>query len=379
MSRKRKKKKGLWSDKVGPHGARVTVGERTRGGNVYLRSWDPRLGGQRKRSLKFKVRDVDGKLIPEAVEKAKAAAADLSNNLIKGERPGEHDRPLSLGELLDRFRRDVVDVGGGGARPWSDRHKAAVIRALELWETYLGRSFPVARFGPREWSALRRARETGQVDARGRRVDDPKKRRTRNPWTAATDLKVLRAACRYGTKVRRRDGSFLLDVDPTRGLDLPKNSDPKRPVADDKMLEDLLKAAGDMQVRHGTGKPDETAYRRAPLRELLILAGYTGRRIGAILGLRWSDWHPDNGQYGALTWRADTDKLGCESVVPVHPEVRAALEVWRRESPGIGDAPVFPAPNAAGETIRVDVALRWLRAAKEKTAGRPLPRSRFLP
>lgn len=360
--------KKLWSEKVGPHGATVTVGERVRGGNVYLWSWDTQLGGQRKQSLKFKVRDTEGTLIPESVQKAKAAAADLSNKLIKGERPGERVRPLTVGELFDGYRRDVVE-----ARNWSKRHRADTLRSLVLWETYLGTGFAIGTFGEREWSALRRARETGERDARGHRVENPKKRRRQNPWTAATDLKVLRAACRYGTKVRRRDGSFLLDVDPTRGLDVPRNPDPKRPVADDDLLDDLLEAAEDLKARHGTGKPDETTYERAPLRELLILAAYTGRRISAILGLQWSDWHADEGRYGTLRWRADTDKLGRESTVPVHPEVRAALEAWRRECPGIGDAPVFPAPNAPAEPIRLDVAGAWLRAAKEKT-GRTWPR-----
>lgn len=349
--------KELWSEKVGPHGATVTVGERVRGGNVYLWSWDPELGGQRKHSLKFKVRDTDEKLIRESVQKAKAEAADLSNKLIKGERPGERDQPLTLGELFDRFRRDVVEQ-----EDWSDKHEADVTRGLELWETHLGRSFKVVKFGLREWNDLRNARHTGEVDARGNRVRDPKGRRPRNPWTAGNDLKILRAACRHAMGVRTERGSYLLDVDPTRGLEIPTNPDPKRPVADDEIVASLLNVAGNVKVRHGHGK--DATYHRAPFREILILAVYTGRRLSAVLGLRWSDWKPDVGTYGALRWRADTDKLRRERVVPVHPEVRGALEVWRQDQPGIGDAWIFPAPASDGP-VRADVAERWLRDAMD--------------
>lgn len=160
--------------------------------------------------------------------------------------------------------------------------------------------------------------------------------------------------------MRTGDG-FLLDVDPTRGWRSGRTRI-LSPVADDEVLERLLARAGDVQVRHGQGK--DATYKRAPLRELLVLAAYTGRRISAILGLGWSDWLPEEGTYGSLRWRADTDKLGRESVVPVHPEVQAVLEAWRQESPGIGEGHVFPAPESDGP-VRVDVALSWLREAME--------------
>ena len=39
------------------------------------------------------------------------------------------------------------------------------------------------------------------------------------------------------------------------------------------------------------------------------LAWDTGRRIGAILALRWSDRQPDQGKYGMLRWRVEEDKV----------------------------------------------------------------------
>ncbi len=57
----------LWRWKTGPHGARVTAAERSYGGSVYLLAYDPQLGGNRKRSLGFPLRDANGKLIAENV------------------------------------------------------------------------------------------------------------------------------------------------------------------------------------------------------------------------------------------------------------------------------------------------------------------------
>ena len=89
---------------------------------------------------------------------------------------------------------------------------------------------------------------------------------------------------------------------------------------------------------------------------------YTGRRIGAIVQLRYSDWFPDEATYGVLRWRADSDKLGKEWKAPVAPEVRDAIVSLRRERPGVGDAYMFPASNGH---VRVDVTRKWLRKAEK--------------
>jgi integrase len=153
--------------------------------------------------------------------------------------------------------------------------------------------------------------------------------------------------------MRRRDASFLLPNDPTRGLELPTEKSPKRPIATDERFEALLKAA-----------PAVHPY----MRSLLTLAGETGRRISAVLALRYSDWMPEVGRYGSLRWRADADKLGQEWIAPVTPAVAAELQRLIAERPGVGDA-LFPATDA---TRPVDVTLttRWLRKA-EKAAKLP--------
>jgi integrase len=325
------------------------VAERSFGGSVYLFAYDPRLGGNRKRSLGFPVRDADGKLIQENVKQAKREAVQLSNRLIAGESPRGR---VTLGELFELFRREVVDRQ-------SRRQRTETLRELELWNNFLGYRFVVERFGPREWNAFIAERSSGEIDGRGRRVVDPTQRRPVRDRTVAKSLKALRHACRFGTSYRVSNGGFLLERDLSNGLPIPVEKNPLRPLADYDRYEELLSAAAQVRMR-------VTDNRRVPsyLRELLTLAEGTGRRIGAIVALKFSDWDPNNGPYGSLHWRADSDKLDKEWWAPVTPEVREAIERIRRERPGVGDAwprqrvGCFALAQGSGEARRAAASAR---------------------
>ncbi len=342
-------KRKLWSWKVGPHGATVTVKERKYGGPVYLYAYDPSLNGRRKRSLGFAVRDVTGKLIPGRVEQARQQASDLCNSLLKGD---TLPKQVTVAELFRLFRAEVVSLQ-------SETHAKDTRRALELWERFLGPRFIVFRFGIHEWNVMIRQLGRGEIDCRGRAVPA----NTRKPVgkrAVQKALQVFRHACRYAASKRRPDGGFVLEGDPTRGLPLPSEANPRRVLSDDETYERLLQVAD--QVQTGRWSPA-----RSYLREILILAANTGRRVSAILEIRWSDWLPEEGTYGTLRWRADADKLDAEWKAPVTPEVCNAIESLRREHPGVGNAYLFPAPKGGGR-VRRDVARRWLLKA-ERLAG----------
>ena len=66
-----------WTLALGSAGARVVARERTLGGSVWLYTYDRRLGGSRKKSLGFPVRDADGALLDAALERAKKEADAL--------------------------------------------------------------------------------------------------------------------------------------------------------------------------------------------------------------------------------------------------------------------------------------------------------------
>ena len=57
--------------------------------------------------------------------------------------------------------------------------------------------------------------------------------------------------------------------------------------------------------------------------------------------------------------------MGMESVVPISPRVRTALDRIGRERPGIGAVPLFPSPVYRHESIRYELASAWLRQAEK--------------
>ena len=104
------------------------------------------------------------------------------------------------------------------------------------------------------------------------------------------------------------------------------------------------------------------------LKELLILANGTGRRISAICQLRFQDLRLDRGPVGSIRWPADTDKMGKESTVPVSREVREVIDEILRDRPGVGEAPLFPSPSDPGAPIRYELASDWLIKAEKLAA-----------
>jgi integrase len=345
MARKPK----CWSWSTGSHGATVRVFERTPGGPLYI-GVPTREHGYRAESLGHRDRDV-----------AMAAASVLAAQRQAGEAPTGR---LTVAGLFDIYLRAALPKQ-------RSVHRAETERAAEMWTRYLGADFDVRRFGPREWEAFARRRGAGEIDARGHAVEKVKDRERVGARVVAKDLKVLRAACRRATIERTGSGSFVLEVDPTRGLALPVEKNPRRPVYDADRFDKLMGVADRVQMRCGAGK--EARWEPSHLRTLIRLAGDTGRRIGSILALRWSDWHPELGKHGKLRWRAEEDKVGREWWAPVTPEVRDQLEVLRRERLAVGEALLFPAPNDPATPVSVQIATEWLRRAERLAELEPLP------
>lgn len=66
-------------------------------------------------------------------------------------------------------------------------------------------------------------------------------------------------------------------------------------------------------------------------RRAIILALYTGQRIGDILAMRWTSIFDEGGR----TWiNVVQQKTGKELTIPCHPDLLAELHVWRLDSTG---------------------------------------------
>lgn len=84
---------------------------------------------------------------------------------------------------------------------------------------------------------------------------------------------------------------------------------------------------------------------RPEQRAIFTVAIFTGLRGGEIWGLRWSDVTLDGARQELFVRHSyrDPTKSGKTRRVPLLPQARDALLVWKAERPAIGNALVFPA------------------------------------
>jgi integrase len=128
-----------------------------------------------------------------------------------------------------------------------------------------------------------------------------------------------------------------------------------------------------MQVEWHGKREEIPAY----LGDLLAIAEGTGRRIGAVRQLRYRDLRLSEGEYGKIAWPADTDKSGKAWTTPISPAVRQRLLNVLRERPGLGPAPLFPAPRTLNEPVDRETLAHYLRQAERKAGVPHLPQDSF--
>ena len=145
--------------------------------------------------------------------------------------------------------------------------------------------------------------------------------------TIERDLRFLLAVLNWAAKARDEQGQLLLESNPLRGLKTPTEKNPTRVLLTELEYEALLEVSLEMDWR---------------FRVALVIAHETGHRIGAIRQLRWSDIDLEG---CIIRWRGEHEKTRYEHRTPVSAEALAALEEARRKNPGIGDAPLLPAPE----------------------------------
>ena len=345
-----------WSYSVGDRGCSVRVYERTPGGVLYISASDPTLqdgkGGYGRVSLGYRDR-----------KRAKKQARALVKELEAGETSASNP---TLGYVVDLYRHDHVSILKTKTVTW-------LTTCLDCWVNYLGRSFKVYDIGPREWEAFKAHRSSGAIDARGNTVE-PDKRRQIRPGTVNLGLEALTMCFNWATmwRVNKRP---VLDRSPVHKLPFLDDANRQRSVwTYDRFLK-MLAAAEGLEMEVGwSGKREKVA---SHLADVLVIAEGTGRRIGAVRQLRYADLLLDQGQHGKVRWRADTDKTRKEWITPISPEVRARLLKVVRARPGLGDAPLFPAPRDPRRPIDHATLRRHLRLAEKAAGVERLPHDSF--
>jgi integrase len=320
----------LWRESLGERGCRVMLFERTPGGPIYREVW---VGGQRVAAQRS-MGDCDR-------EHAKAEAFTLLASL-KARRESLSSGHITLALLFDKYD------GSPAFRTKKARTQAEDRRKLEQVMRFLGRDRYVATIAPSDVQRYVEARMSGQCSPSGKPV------RAR---AVAADLVALSVMLNWATRERNRDGAPLLAHNPMRGIRLPVEKNPRRPIETYDRYLRLMRVAGEVDWR-------------LPL--ALALAESTGQRISAILHLRRDDVALERLPHGWVQFRAEHQKNGCDHWVPL---TRNTVRLIRRHVRSLcseGVSLLFPAEKDGAHAVDRWVMSRRLRAAYQRAGLKPL-------
>ncbi|MCZ6917680.1 MAG: site-specific integrase [Gemmatimonadetes bacterium] len=259
--------------------------------------------------------------------RAKQQADEISAQF--GIAPPSKRTDSTLATLFDKYDREVSLPLKGKSKQGHDR------RAAKMFLGFFGANRKASSLSVTDWNRFIAARRAGSVGPSGRPV------RNRQ---IEYDLKFLLAVLNWAT-VAREDGEPLLDRNPLKGLKLPREESPHRPMLSEAEEQALVQVVPDMDWRLGVA---------------WVLCRETGHRIGAVSRLRWEDVDLDG---RTVTWRAANDKKNREHVTPLTDSAVAALKQARSHSP---ISPwVLPSPRGCDAPVSERTLARWRRKAMD--------------
>jgi len=330
-------KKRRWSFSSGARGTnRVRVWERSDVPGVFLVEYtetDAITGHRRPTRLSL------GRATREiAVARAKELAAKLATL------DAPKTKSVTLRELFEMYDARVT----GRKSASKQKHDR---RAAELFVRMFGAQMNPAKLNVQHWERFVAARRTGDLRPLG--GNHERRRGVRNR-VIAYDLSFLQAVLNWATISGSGglDGAPLLDRNPLKGLRLPREAVPQRPLITAEHYANLRAAAQRLGLR-------------AEL--VLALAHDTGHRISAIRHLRWSDVDLDK---RVVTWKAENDKSELQHTTALTEGLVALLGRARRQRLSLSDGWILPdARDEALPMSRQQARALWDRCAK--AAGIP--------
>jgi len=318
-----------WSYSAGERGrnrVRVFEDNKTRSILVEFHEPSPVTGELKRKRVSLGHSDRD---------QAKRQADELAARFATTERKPEVR--ASLQQLFDIYGVEVTPEKSDGTQ----KHDRMCAR---MFLDFFGRARRADTLSRRDWDRFIRERRSGKIAPPVRPGSGGVGDRQ-----IAYDLSWLRAVLNWATLAGDGNGGVLLERNPLKGLPLPREESPKRPVVTQERYEAMLEVAAAVDWRF------ELA---------LILAHETGHRIGAVRKLRWSDIELGR---RVVRWRAEDDKIGFEHVTPLSEAAGAALERVRHEAPAIGEAWLLPSPKDLGRPCSRHLVRGWWKRAEELT------------
>ena len=313
------KKRRTWSETVGGRGHTVTVFERTPGGSLYLKWWDPTAPGSRKGggAGNYRYRSLKHRDKGAALEEAKELAAQIltaSEAAVSGR--------ITLTALFAAYETEVSRFKKG-AQPREDE------RRMVLWASFLGSDRIVSEITPADLKRFVRARRAGAIKLPPPRTlkKDP------SDGTIGADIVFLQSVLNWGVEAGYLEGN------PVHGFERPKAKNPKRPVATyDRFL----------AVRENADEVDPQGL----FGSFMDLVEALGWRVSAVCQIWASDVDrtpKPSAPFGRIRKRGEVDKEGVEMWVPLSQAARAAIDRIFERNPVVGNAYLFPSPRRKGQ------------------------------
>jgi site-specific recombinase XerD len=308
----RRAKNGRWVRSLGSRGARIRLFENSKG--VYYRDVWITGRGQSRKCLGTSDRAEADRLASELL----AALLRQEETLNSG--------VLTLKHLWERYSKDSPDFLDNTPRTRTeDEYHVQVLM------DYFGEQAEVKNLTEHDVRAFAAKRLAGGI-----LLESGEKSQAVGERTPEVEIRILKTMCRWATTVRVRGGQRLLVVNPLAGVKGRKReTEPHRPVATWERFQALRIAMQELAEQTGN-------QRWVRIEFALVLAEATGRRIGSIRQLAWTDFDFDA---STIRWRAASDKKRKAWLVPMPPTFVEEVKRFRLKLGGAFGGLVFPAPT----------------------------------
>jgi integrase len=313
-----------WRMSQGERGLRVAVFERRPKGRLYLEAF-----ADGRRITRKSLGHTDKAL-------ALAKAKEVYRSLQRGEEALDWERP-SLSTLFDMYR--ASEAHRDKARKTQRDDEGKLRRVIK----FMGVDRDASTLAESDVRRYRRARISGQgpkgkVGARA----------------VQADLVALQTMLNWAAR-QRRGREFLLNVNPLRGVKLPGENNPNRPIETYETFVQLMEQAPAVDWR---------------LPAVLMLVEFSGQRIGSVLKLRRQDVDLE---CGWVNFPGRFQKTKFDHRVPLSPDI---VEMLRGYVQSIGEEPdalLFPSDRDPTSPVS-----RWgmdakLREAYRRAGLKPAP------
>ena len=332
----RKTNQGTWTMSLGHRGERIRLFENGKGG-MYYREVYLANGTRNKKSLGTYERD-----------RAEQIGREIYARILTGTVEDDPRAPVRLEEVATRFVRECARFLDNKPSTQTDG-----IRSIHNVVTGVGANRDVRSLTPNDLDAYATKRRRGGVKLKSGHTAGPV-----GATVVQGELKLLKQMLSWATTVVVNTRRWI-EYNPVQHYRCTGETDVRRPVATIERFQKTIAAMHAQQDRYlvesvtlaHPGERDRAARRhrswmRAELGLMLLEA--TGRRRGAVMGLKWDDIDFDQQR---ITWVAEFDKKGRTSRVPYPASLFEQLRLfqerlhattgfcWPRE-----DDPSKPAP-----------------------------------